>query len=186
MPKPQSKRSSSPRRAKGRGELVALLQALLANDDVDIEILRSGAPWPSATEIFRLSQVSESTESAPVAVSCSSNEPVVVDPALGDDSHQADIDLDINWLSNLIPYHGDELSEQPDSSLFCSAPGRVSTSVSSNNTDYLSHLSSSSISQWDKGQPVTTGVQRQHPGATDRDESASSIASGHASPRKRQ
>lgn len=225
MPKHKSKGSSSTCRAIGREQLVASLQALLANDDVDLEILRAGAPWPSATEIVRLSQVSEINENAPATVCCSAKEPVVVDPALGDESHQADIELDINWLSNLIPYHGDELSEQPDSLLFGSARERMSTSISSNSSDYLSHFSSSSISQWDsllesigsqtpqnitdvlsphcqdsgvpqpcivvdhvqgEGQPATIGVERQHPGATDRDESASSIASGHVSPRKRQ
>ncbi|CAG1959567.1 unnamed protein product [Fusarium graminearum] len=225
MPKPQSKRSSLPNYIKSRGELIASLQALLANDHVDLEILRSGVPWPSATEIVQLSQVSESNEDAPVAACHSSNEPVVVDPALGDDSHQAHIDLDVNWLSNLIPYNGDELSEQPDSSLFCSPPERMSVSDSSNNTDYLSHFSSSSICQWDnlldsigsqtfqdtinvlsphcqdsgvsqpsnladdtlgQGQPVSTVVQPQHPGSTERDESVSSIASSQESPRKRQ
>ncbi|KAF5532738.1 ankyrin repeat domain-containing protein [Fusarium phyllophilum] len=225
MPKPQSKRSSLPNHIKSRGELIASLQALLANDDIDLEILRSGVPWPSATEIAQLSQVSESNEDAPVAACYSSNEPVVVDPALGDDSYQADIDLDANWLSSLISHNGDELSEQPDSSLFCSAPERMSASNSSNNTDYLSHFSSSSICQWDslldsigsqtfhdtinvlsphfqdsevsqpsnvadhtlgKGQSISTVMQPQHPGSTERDESVSSIASSQVSPRKRQ
>ncbi|KAF5573200.1 uncharacterized protein FSUBG_14116 [Fusarium subglutinans] len=152
MPKPQSKCLSPPGLPKGREELVASLRALLANDDVDLEILRSGAPWPSATEIAQLSQVSGSSEDSPAAISCSPNETVVVDPALGGDSCYASIDLEPNWLGNLMAYSCDELVEQPDSLLVCSASESISTSNSSNNgnsTDYLSHFSSSSISQWD-------------------------------------
>ncbi|PNP75522.1 hypothetical protein FNYG_11151 [Fusarium nygamai] len=149
MPKAQSKHSLSPSRLKSRGELAASLQALLANDHVDLEILRPGAPWPSATEIARLLPDSKGNQDLAAAMLCSPEEPTIIDPALSTGPFPTNIDLEPDWLSNLMAYQGGEVPKAAEVSLSCSAPEDIGTSTGTGNTDSLPHFSPSSISQWD-------------------------------------
>ncbi|KAF4451242.1 putative HLH DNA binding domain protein [Fusarium austroafricanum] len=149
MPRARSNRSLSASRPRGRAELAASLQALLANDHVDLEILKPGAPWPSATEIAQLPADSDSNNNLEPVIVCAPEEPELVDPALYTDPFPTNIELEPDWLSKLM-----------DSSQGCEVPELVScptaesistgpSTLSACNTDYVSHFSSNSMIQWD-------------------------------------
>ncbi|KIL87772.1 hypothetical protein FAVG1_08649 [Fusarium avenaceum] len=211
MPKAPSKRSLSPCRPRGRGDLAASLQALLNNDHVDLEILRPGAPWPSAEEITELSRDSNSNQDVTTITLGSPEKQILVDPALSTDNFPVNIDLEPDWLSNLMASSQcDEVPEVAEAFLSYSGSDSISTSASTGNTDYLSHFRSNSISQWDAlldsvcspasghgatvetqqlqgqeplGAPAGRGQGQQH---CQSGESAGGSASEHTSPRKRQ
>jgi hypothetical protein len=213
MPKAPSKRSLSPCRPRGRGELAASLQALLKNDHVDLEILRPGAPWPSANEITELSRDSNFNQDVATVILGFPKEEIIIDPALSADPFPININLEPDWLSNLMASsRDDEVPEVAEAFPSCSGSDNISTSASTSNTDDLSHFSFSSISQWDalldsvcstasRHGPIVETQQRQDQeplgvlagqeqgqGQNHRQsgESAGSSASEHPSPRKRQ
>jgi hypothetical protein len=76
----------------------------------------------------------------------SPTEQIIIDPALSADPFPININLEPEWLSNLMASsQGDEVPEVAEASVSCLGSDSASTS----NTDYLSRFSSSSISQWD-------------------------------------
>ncbi|KAF5649392.1 HLH transcription factor [Fusarium sp. NRRL 52700] len=191
MPRPRSV-SASASRLKGRAELAASLQALLANDHVDLEILKPGAPWPSATEIA-LSSTAESdssNNSEPVIV-CASEESTLVDPALYADPFPANIDcLEPDWLNNLLASSQDR--EVPE---LVSCSTAESNGASACGTDLMSHFLSNPVDQWDTlldriGSPAPhsgrTAAGRDQEAEERNRESGGSSASEQPSPRKRQ
>lgn len=154
MHKSQAKEQPSPPRLRSRRQLVASLEALLANDDVDLDILRPGAPWPSATEISQLSQTSSGTQYRPAAALCPPEDSIAIDPALGGDFYHdgLTLDLDQSWLTNLV--NGDALSEeQADSFMATPAPTSITPSASihdgsNTTTDSCSNFSSMTTGRW--------------------------------------
>lgn len=154
MPKSQAKEPSSSPRSQSRSQLVASLEALLANDDVDLDILRPGAPWPSASEIAQLSQSSSGSQNRPAAVLCPPEDSIAIDPALGGDFYHDGLalDLDHSWLTDLVNGDGHP-EEQIDSYMATPAPTNLTPSASilegsNTTTDNCSNFSSITTDQW--------------------------------------
>jgi hypothetical protein len=126
--------------------LAASLQALLNIDHIDLEILRPGAPWPSANEITQLSRESSSNQDIATVMLSSPTEQIIIDPALSANPFPININLEPDWLSHLMASsQGDEVPKVAEAFVSCSGSDSASTS----NTDYLSRFLSSSISRWD-------------------------------------
>ncbi|KAH8128112.1 hypothetical protein ACSS6W_011093 [Trichoderma asperelloides] len=150
MPKVQLKKNGpSSLRQESRKQLVESLQALLANDAVSLEVLKSGSPWPSATEIARL-QREKTHQKSPITLPSSSEETAVIDTAL--DTFRFPVGVDPDWLKSILPTFRNN-SNQPNTSFSPTNSGSTSSnqdgSSDSNTIDYSPFLSASPLVQWD-------------------------------------
>lgn len=134
---------SSLRQENRRQQLVESLQALLANDAANLEVLKSGSLWPSATEIAGL-QKEKNHHKSRTNLPCSSEETAAIDPAPGTFRFPGKVEL--GWLgSNFLSFRNN--FDRTNTCFSPTNPGSTSSNQDgsnySNTIDYSLNMSAS-------------------------------------------